>query len=99
MVSPDEVATLHPSITTVDMLSLIDTFHLLQPVGGGTSLKCNCKEFFRDGICCDRSLYKVLWFPDHVVPDAYSAVQIPERNTSRRPGVFEPTFQDKESKG
>ena len=100
MASPDEIATLHPGITAVDMLSLIDTFHLLQPVRGGTSFKCNCKEFFRDGICCDSTLFKMLWFPDHVVPDKYSAVQIPDRTTSRRPGVFarerdEPTFQTK----
>jgi hypothetical protein len=72
------------------MLSLIDSFHLLQPVrgGGGTAFKCNCKEFFRDGICVDSTLFKMLWFPDHVVPGKFSAVQIPERTTSRRPGVF-----------
>ena len=83
-----------------DMLSLIDTFRLLQPVRGGTSFKCNCKEFFRDGICVDSTLFKMLWFPDHVVPGKFSAVQIPDRTSSRQPGVFdkqrdEPTFQTK----
>ena len=98
--SPNEMATLHPGLTAEDMLSLIDTFHLLQPVRGGASLKCNCKEFSRDGVCVDSTLFKMLWFPDHVVPGKFSAVQIPDRTSSRRPGVFdkqrdELTFQTK----
>ena len=57
-------------------------------------------KIFRDGICVDSTLFKMLWFPDHVVPGKFSAVQIPDRTTSRRPGVFarerdEPTFQTK----
>jgi hypothetical protein len=41
----------------------------------------------------------MMWYPDCQVPDEYSAVKIPPRLSSRKPGVFapgsaEPTFQD-----
>ena len=100
IVRPNQVEVKHPGITANDMLSLLDTFNLIQPDIGG--FKCNCKEFFRDGICWKTILFKMLWYPDCTVPDKYSVVKIPARPSSRRPGVFEtaraePTFQDKDN--
>ncbi len=45
------------------------------------------------------TLFTMMWYPDCQVPDEYSAVKIPPRLSSRKPGVFapvsaEPTFQD-----
>jgi hypothetical protein len=99
VVTPDQIEAKHPGITANDMLSLLDTFNVIQPDVGG--FKCNCKEFFRDGICSTAMLFKMLWYPDCMVPDKYSVVKIPARPSSRRPGVFaaasaEPTFQDKD---
>ena len=102
MVTPNEAAERCPGITAADMLTGVDTFRLLQPVRGGTSWKCNCKEYFRDGICIDSVLFTMIWNPDCKVPDKYNSAKIPTRPSSRRPGVFspvrdEPTFQDKDT--
>ena len=95
---PTDVETLHPGITVSEMLTLIDSFHLLQPVRGEIAFKCNCKDFFLCGICPHSTLFKMVWYPDETVPDDCSVVKIAHRASTRRPGVFdksEPTFQDK----
>jgi hypothetical protein len=51
VVHPATVVEKHAGITAKDMLALLESFHLLQPVRGEERWKCNCKEFFRDGIC------------------------------------------------
>ena len=100
VVTPSEVATKHPGITVTDMVAALETFVLLQPVRGGTSWKCSCRAHFRNGICPDSTLFKMLWYPDCVVPDEFSVVQLQARSSSRKPGVFacvsdEPTFQER----
>ena len=51
VVDPATVIDKHTGITVTDMVALLESFHLLQPVRGEERWKCNCKEFFRDGIC------------------------------------------------
>jgi hypothetical protein len=95
---PTDVETKYPGITVSEMLTLIDSFHLLQPVRDKIAFKCNCKDFFRCGICPHSTLFKMVWYPDEIVPDDYSVVKIAHRASTRRAGVFdksEPTFQDK----
>ena len=82
-----------------NMVALLEFFHLLQPVRGQVKWKCSCKDFFRDGICTHTTLFAMLWYPDCQVPDEYSAVKVPTRPSSRRPGVFatisaKPTFEE-----
>ncbi len=99
VVDPATVVEKHSGITVTDMVALLESFNLLQPVRDQGKWKCNCKEFFRDGICTHTTLFTMLWYPNCQVPDEYSAVKIPTRPSSRRPGVFsnisaEPTFKE-----
>ena len=90
--------SLHPGIKVSKMLTLIDAFHLLQPVRDTIAFKCNCKDFMLCCICQHSTLFKMVWYPDETIPGEYSAVKIATRPSSRRPGVFdksEPAFQDK----
>ncbi len=77
VVDPATVVERHAGITVTEMVALLESFHLLQPVRDEEKWKCNCKEFFRDGICVHTTLFTMMWYPDCQVPDEYSAVKIP----------------------
>jgi hypothetical protein len=57
IVTAAELEVKYTGITVKNMLAAQEmfhnnnNFHLLQPVRGDGSWKCNCKEYFRDGIC------------------------------------------------
>jgi hypothetical protein len=83
VVDPATVVDKHSGITITDMVALLESFHLLQPVRGEGRWKCNCKEFFRDGICTHATLFTMLWYPDCQVP--ISMDRALQRRTQRQP--------------